>query len=104
MMSPFIFHRAMDVWQFWANDMAAGFAIVVLALASYWRPLRHAHLVILVVAGWLVGFGRFYASPPLPPPLQNDILVGLVLMLFAIVPNNASQPSKSWQRWYAQRS
>jgi hypothetical protein len=100
MMSPFIFHRATDAWQLWANDLAAGLATVVLALASYWRPMRHAHLVIFLIAGWLVVFGRFYVSPPLPPALQNDILVGLCLMLFAIVPNNASKPPESWQRWY----
>lgn len=102
LMSPFIFHHAKGAWQLWVNDLTAGIVIIVLALASYWRPLRHSHLAILLAAGWLVGFGRFYASPPLSPALQNDVLVGLLLMLFAIVPNNASEPPESWRRWYEQ--
>jgi hypothetical protein len=98
-MSPFIFRHARDEWPFWATDLGAGLAIVVFALASYWRPLRYAHLAILLVAGWLVGFGRFYGSPPLAPALQNDILVGLLLMLLAIVPNEAGEPPRAWRTW-----
>jgi hypothetical protein len=103
LMSPFIFGHGEAGWEQWATDLGAGLATIVLALASYWHPLRRAHLGILLVAGWLVGFGRFHDSPPLPPALQNDILVGLLLLLFAIVPNRASEPPAAWQRWNASR-
>jgi hypothetical protein len=97
--SPFIFGHPDTLWLLWATDLGAGLATIVLALASYWRPLRHAHLAILLVAAWLLGFGRLSGSPPLAPALQNDILVGLVLLLFAIVPNRASDPPAAWQEW-----
>jgi hypothetical protein len=103
LMSPFIFRHSEGDWQFWATDFGCGFAVIVLALASYWSPLRHAHLMILVVAGWLVGFGRLHQGPPLPPALQNDILVGLTLALLALIPSQASEPPRTWQQWYSQK-
>jgi len=104
LMSPFIFRHSEGAWALWATDLGAGFATIVLALASYWDPLRRAHLAILAVAFWLVGFGRFAESPPLSPALQNDILVGLLLMLFAIIPTEASEPPRAWQQWYEKRA
>lgn len=104
LMSPFIFRHPANAWQLWATDLGSGLAVIVLALSCYWYPLRHAHLAIILVGGWLIGFGRFYESPELPPALQNDILVGLDLMLLAVVPNNASEPPVSWTRWYDKKA
>jgi hypothetical protein len=36
---------------------------------------------------------------PSPPTEQNHILVGLLLVLFAIIPNEASQPPKAWEEF-----
>jgi hypothetical protein len=96
--SPWVFRHADDATVLWVSDMACGALVATLALFSYWHPTRHAHLLTLIVAAWLVGFGRFGAAVPLPPGMQNDIVIGLLLVMFAIVPNHASQPPTNWFR------
>ncbi|REK18784.1 MAG: hypothetical protein DWQ37_02975 [Planctomycetota bacterium] len=96
--SPFVFEHAEDNVLLWASDLGCATLVATFACLSYWRPTRYAHLLTLVIAVWLVGFGRFGAASPPPPGMQNDIVVGLLLMMFAIVPNNASQPPPAWFR------
>jgi hypothetical protein len=85
----------------WINDMSAGLAIVVLAALSFFRPLGWAHLLEIPVGLWLLGFA-FLASPP-SAAAQNEILVALVLLMFAIIPNEASRPARSWREFEASR-
>ena len=94
--SPFIFGHAADDRPLWINDLACGFGIAALALLSFSRPLRYSHLAIAVVALWLIVFG-FLASYPAPPASQNHILLGLVLLMFAIIPNEANLPPEPWR-------
>lgn len=94
--SSFIFRYADDFVALRISDFACATAIATLALISYWRPTRHAHLLILPIALWLIGFGRFGVPAPLPAGLQNSMVVGILLLMFAIVPNAASQPPRSW--------
>lgn len=70
--------------------------VIGFGLASYWHPLRHLHLANAVVALAMIGYGRFAAPAPVPPALQNLILTGLLLLMFALVPNRASQPPRCW--------
>ena len=95
--SPFVFRHPADQDAWWWTDLGAAGAVVVFALASYWRPLQHAHLLTAGVGAWLIGFGYLGSPYPTPPALQNDIVVGLVLIVFAIVPNEASQPPRAWR-------
>ena len=100
-MSPFIFRHAGDDRVLWFNDLFSALAIMVLALVSFWPPLRFAHVANLVIALWLIAFG-FWASPyPAPPALQNDIVVGLLLLMFAIIPNEATRPPRPWRDFFA---
>jgi hypothetical protein len=94
--SPLIFRGAEASAYLWSIDLAAAALIAVLALSSYWPPARHAHLGIILVALGLIAAGMLSAYPPTPPD-QNHILTGLVLLLFAIVPNNATQPPDAWR-------
>ena len=94
--SPFIFSHSEEAIVLWWSDYLCAALVGTFALLSYWRPTRHAHLLILVVAVWMVGFGRFAEAAPLSPGLQNNMVVGLLLMMFAICPNNASQPPRMW--------
>ena len=103
-LSPFIFGHYPAHQALWQNDFACGVAIVLLALGSFWPPLRHLHLLSLLVAGWLIGFGYVYGGYPAPPGAQNDIFLGLTLLLFAIIPNEANKPSRSWRRYYQQKA
>jgi hypothetical protein len=103
-LSPFIFGHYPQDQPLWRNDFAGGAAIVLFALLSFWRVLRHAHLLNLLVAAWLIGFGYVYGGYPASPGAQNDILLGLVLLLFAIIPNEANQPPRPWRHYYQQQA
>ena len=97
-MSPFIFRHAADETVLWFNDLFSALAVIVLALVSFSPFLQYAHLAIVVVALWLIGFGFWASGYPAPPALQNDILVGLLLLMFAIIPNEANLPPRAWRR------
>lgn len=96
--SPFVFAHDPGNRLLWASDFVCAVLVAMLAALSYWRPTRYAHLLTLAVGCWLVGYGRLGASTPLPPGMQNEIVVGLLLLMFAIVPNAASQPPMEWYR------
>jgi hypothetical protein len=96
-LSPFIFRHGGDDKVLWFNDLLSAMAIIVLALVSFWPPLRFAHLASLAIAVWLIAFG-FWSSPyPAPPALQNDIVIGLLLLMFAIIPNETNLPPREWR-------
>lgn len=97
LMSPFIFRHDPDATAIWINDFATGTIIIVVSLFSFWRPLKLIHWGLLAVGVWLVGFGRLSASPPLPGGYQNDILVGLIIVMMAVIPSEASQPPDTWR-------
>jgi hypothetical protein len=102
-MSPFIFRHNAEDRVLWVNDFSSATVVIVFALVSFWPPLRFAHLANLGTALWLIAFG-FWAFPyPTPPALQNDILVGLLLLMFAIIPNEATRPPQSWRNFLESR-
>lgn len=100
--SPFIFRHAAEERRLWANDLCCAFAVVTLALLSFWPPLRQAHIAIAGIALWLIGFSYLTSSHPAPPALQNDLLVGLLLPIFAIIPNEANLPPRAWREFLAE--
>tara|TARA_R110002073_G_scaffold73085_10_gene178814 strand:+ start:3925 stop:4278 length:354 start_codon:yes stop_codon:yes gene_type:complete len=93
--SPFVFQSPVDPVILWV-DFGIALLISTLAGLSYWRPTRHAHLLILVVATGLIVWGRFFVVPP-PPVHQNHIVVGLFLLMIALIPNEASKPPLVWR-------
>lgn len=96
LLSPFIFGASDDPAILW-GDTGTAILIWVLAGASYWPPLKHAHWAILLVAVGLVLVGRFSSEMPASAAQQNHIFVGLFLLLIAIIPNEASQPPSAWR-------
>lgn len=95
--SPFVFRHSSENRILWFNDFLSAMIVIVLALASFWPPLRYAHVANLAVALWLIAFG-FLAYPyPTPPALQNNVAVGLLLLMFAIIPNDANEPPPQWR-------
>lgn len=101
--SPFIFRHPADQNALWTNDLASGFAIIVIAFISFWNPLRHAHWLIAGFAIWLIGFGRFAGGDPNLPALQNDMVVGILLLMFAIIPNETNRPPQAWRDYYSRK-
>ncbi|MCA9156688.1 MAG: hypothetical protein KDA72_00095 [Planctomycetales bacterium] len=96
MLSPFIFAVQNDAAIFW-GDIGTATLICLLAGASYWPPLKYAHLGILLIAAALIVVGRFSSGMPATAPQQNHIFVGLFLLMIAIIPNEASRPPVQWR-------
>jgi len=95
-MSPFVFGHFPTERDLWLNDFACAGVIAACALLSLRPATRRAHLVELVVALWLIGMGYLARSEALPA-LQNDILVAFVLLMVAVIPNDASRPPAGWR-------
>ncbi len=55
--SPFIFQHDDSKWSWWWNDWITAALIMSFALLSFVHQTRRAHLLELVVAAWLIGFG-----------------------------------------------
>lgn len=98
LVSPFVFQHSSQETMLWVSDFACAVAVATLAMLSYWPPTRHAHLVTVLVALWLILFGRFAVAAPIPPGYQNEMVVGLLLLMFAIVPNHAARMPLAWSR------
>ncbi len=96
--SPFIFNHDPSARALWVNDFVCAGLIITIAALSFFRPIRRVHLLQLAVAGWLVGFGYLAQSPPVPGGLQNDMIVGLILLMLGIAPPDADRPPRGWRR------
>ncbi|MPZ75358.1 MAG: hypothetical protein GEU77_02435 [Deltaproteobacteria bacterium] len=99
-LSPFIFRHPPQQTAWWTNDLLSALLVITLALLSFWRPMERAHLALTGVGLWLISFAFLSAPHPTPPALQNDLVAGLLLLMFAIVPNEATLPPKLWREFY----
>lgn len=95
--SPFVFRGTPGVDDYFVNDLICGSLAGLFALLSFWRPTRRAHLATLALGAWLALFGYFSADRPGPPAAQNDLVIGLLLIVFAVVPTEASRPPIPWR-------
>lgn len=98
-MSPFVFAHPAQRPGWWWYDLAGAAVVFILAAGSLWWPLRRLHLLQLAVAAWMIGFGYLAAPYPTPPALQNNVVVGLLLLLFGVLPNDVNRPPVSWRRY-----
>lgn len=96
--SPFVFESVSGQRSGRAAELAAGSLIIVLALGSLLTRLRKAHLASVGVALALIAHGYLWA-PLGSLSQQNDILIGLVLMMLAILPSEANLPPQSWREY-----
>ena len=96
-LSPFIFRHDFSETLLWKNDIYSGTLVIVYSLASFARRYRHAHFGTALVAIWLIGFGYLTAGHPAPAAQQNEFSIGLLLLMFAIIPNEATLPPRSWR-------
>ncbi|MEW4528905.1 MAG: hypothetical protein ACF8PG_13305 [Maioricimonas sp. JB045] len=100
--SPFIFAHPDTELTWWISDMLCGTAVILFGLLSYWRPARRAHLATIGVAIWLIAYAYLRSSEATGAAIQNaaiqnNMALGLLLMMFAIIPNDASKPPEPWR-------
>lgn len=77
--------------------VAGGVIVAILALLSFRSSTRRAHLWTLVVAIALIGAGYFGSRSAADAIYQNEIYIGGVLLMLAIVPSEASLPPEGWR-------
>lgn len=95
-MSPFIFSHSPDQPRMWWTDFGAAFLIITVSLASFGHRTSRAHLLNILIALWLVGYSYFAFSESPPPAVQNDLTVGILLLMLAIIPSRATAPPAGW--------
>jgi hypothetical protein len=76
--------------------IAAGLTILALDALSITSRGRYAYLLILPVAAGLIALG-FQAPRADSQAAQNAITVGALLLLFAVLPTEATLPPASWR-------
>ncbi|HEU4520737.1 MAG TPA: hypothetical protein VFT12_01970 [Thermoanaerobaculia bacterium] len=81
-----------------AGVVARVAAVLMLAfsLLSLFRRLRRAYLGTLLIAV-LISAYPFLHPAPASPMLQNLLIVGLVVAMFAIIPPEATLPPREWR-------
>jgi hypothetical protein len=98
--SPFIFSHSPVEPRLWWNDLGSAFLIITISLFSFWSRTMRAHLLNILMALWLIGFGYFgFGGEPPPPAAQNDLTVGLILLMLAVIPSEATLPPKGWREF-----
>lgn len=103
LMSPFIFGHQEALVGLWITDFACAVLIATCSLLSFRKGTHRAYLFNIAIALWLMVFGYVAGGHPSQPGYQNEIFVGLVLILFAILPNRANEPPRSWREYYEDR-
>lgn len=98
--SPFIFSYAPDAYDLWWTSLIGAVVIWTFALASYWPKLWKVHLMNAAVGAGLVALAFLQPDPPPAPAYQNYAVLGLLLIMFGIIPSRATEPPKAWQRYY----
>ena len=61
------------------------------------------HLCNLAVAFYLILLGYIFKEGAYPEPLQNYVVLGLLLFMIAIVPSEASKPPVPWREFYRKK-
>ena len=96
LIAPFVFgfvlggFQSMQAW-------ICGFVVIIASCLSYWPPTRHARAATALTGLWLTGSSYAVGAFPAPPDVQNGLLTGLLLVMFAIIPNEASEPPRPWR-------
>lgn len=96
-LSPLIFRGTEAVGAFAARDIAVGAAVIACSLLSFWRRTEWAHFITAILGLGLGALAWAGWERPGPPAAQNEITLGLLLGLLAIVPNEASLPPLPWR-------
>jgi peptidoglycan/LPS O-acetylase OafA/YrhL len=89
----------------WGNDVLCGLLILGCALIPCFGRWPRLHLFHLLTGSWLVGVGWMVSRQPERwVASQNSVMVGLVLLIFALIPTQATQPPDGWIRVFENRS
>ena len=90
--TPIVFRGTESIPAYTTNAVVSGTIVIVASTMAFWHRTGWMRFVTLATACWLAGHGYFSAVRPGPPAAQNELTLGLVLLLFAILPNDVNRP------------
>ena len=96
--SPLLFSQA-DELGLLLFDIGTGIVLIALAILSLVRPLSHYHAFVPILGFWLITAAFLSGPHPIPAAQQNHIMVGLVVLMLGIVPNQATRPPRKWREF-----
>jgi hypothetical protein len=97
--SPFVFRHSGEKPSYWIADWTAAVLVIVISVASCWPTWRHIHfhLAICLVGVGLCAFAYLGEPYPTSPALQNHLVLGLLLIMLGMLPNEAGQAPHGWR-------
>lgn len=98
--SPFIFAYPGNAVFLWANDFITSIIIAFFSLISFYEPLRKMHLCNLLVAFYLMALTYILQGVSMESALQNYMVLGILFLMLAIIPTDASAQPKPWRDFY----
>ena len=101
--SPWVFQHAGEAGGLLLFDIGTGLVLIAVAMHSFVRPLQRYHAIVLVVGVWLIGAAFLSGPHPVSPAHQNHIIVGFILLMLGIVPNQATRPPQKWREFHHRR-
>jgi hypothetical protein len=93
---PFLMGHTGDPVNLWMRDSFLGAGICLCAILSSFRRFRHVRLATGLLS-LLLTLNAFVGSSFGSAAIQNHILLGLTLLMFAIIPNHPNLPPESWR-------
>ncbi len=98
LLTPFVFRETEALAGFATSSVVSGAAVILASLLSFWRPTRHARFLTLGASLWLSLHGYFAGQRPGPPAAQHELVIGLTLLLFALMPNEVNDVPEPWRK------
>ncbi len=96
-LSPFVLPAGFAEDTLATSAVVSGVLVGLFALLSFEQGLRRLHLASLAVGAWLTLFGYLSTRAEATAPAENHVVVGLLLLMFALLPSEASLPPRSWR-------
>jgi hypothetical protein len=95
---PLVFRGTPELERYTLSMVVSGALVAIASTVAFWSPAAGARCVTLLTSLWLMGHGYFAAVRPGPPAAQNELLTGLILLLFAVLPNEINRPPEPWRK------
>lgn len=109
---PRVIEAALAVWlalaSWWlqapavlrVHDAAVAVVMLLVTSAAVVAPERRLNLYNVLVGFWLAAFALLWSRFEHPKAAQSELLVGLSLVMFAIIPSRAMGIPVKWRDFY----
>lgn len=96
--TPIIFRVPTMSGGLWLHDLSVGLLIMAFGAFSVFRKFDFLRLFNLLISLYLIIRAHFFFSHPRPPLEQNHYVIGLLLLMFIILPRWTNLPPEAIER------